>query len=273
MALLLSLPLRSPSEQWSQPVCLLVELWNLYFHSFWSRSTSLLPTQLCKDSLGFPLTSAVYRSESQLWNSWKHSPLGLCNPPEAAVEKHKLQTKAKWGVETFCGGPSSSKVGFDLSSQAISHVFIGEYFLREGEEKANLHSSKFYWGVFRDIFPLLCSLSTLPRLKQSSLEATLFFLGFIICGVEKHFSTLCLQDFIISHLCCMPQHSRQAFLWTVVSVFNSESPHSLTLLVLSVFPILTFSRLFPILLATFSRPREPVSILWSQRQCNFGFLG
>lgn len=120
-------------------MCLLVELWNLYSHPFWSRPTSLLPAQLCKGSLGFPMISAVYCLDSRLRNSQKHSPLGLCNPPEAAVEKHKLQTKAKWGVETFCGGPSSSKVGFDLSAQAISRVFIGEYFLREGEEKANFY--------------------------------------------------------------------------------------------------------------------------------------
>lgn len=56
------------------------------------------------------------------------------------MEKHTLQRKAKWGVKTLCGGPSSSEVGSDLSPQAISHVFVGEYFLREGgEEKAIFH--------------------------------------------------------------------------------------------------------------------------------------
>lgn len=47
------------------------------------------------------------------------------------MEKHTLQRKAKWGVKTLCGGPSSSEVGFDLSPQAISHVSVEEYFLRE----------------------------------------------------------------------------------------------------------------------------------------------
>jgi hypothetical protein len=32
-------------------------------------------------------------------------------------------------------GPSSAKVEFDLSLEAISHVFIGEYVLKERERR------------------------------------------------------------------------------------------------------------------------------------------